>query len=245
MSSSKTMKDSKRDTRTAFFLAIFLLHASADLVPNRVEAAELPAGFVYVQDVAPGIEVDLRYASDRNFLGQRVDGYVEPRCILTRAAAEALGKVQADLGSFGLGLKIFDAYRPQRAVNHFVRWAQDLEDTKMTAEYYPRVAKKDLFKEGYIAEKSGHSRGSTVDLTIVSFDAQGRRSELDMGTGFDFFGPESWPDSMLVSATQRAHRMLLSLVMQKHGFAPYAKEWWHFTLKKEPFPQTYFDFPVQ
>lgn len=245
MASATSIRDSKRDTRTAFFLAVFLLHAYMDWIPYRADAAELPAGFVYVQDVVPGIEVELRYAADRNFLGQRVDGYVQARCILTSGAAEALGKVQADLRSFGLGLKIFDAYRPQRAVNHFMRWAQDLEDTRTKAEYYPRVAKKDLFKEGYIAEKSGHSRGSTVDLTIVSSDAQGRSSDLDMGTGFDFFGPESWPDSMLVSAAQRAHRMLLSLVMQKHGFAPYAKEWWHFTLKKEPFPQTYFDFPVR
>jgi zinc D-Ala-D-Ala dipeptidase len=208
-------------------------------------SAELPDRFVHVELVVPGIKVDLRYLTANNFLGRPVDGYVEPACILTREAAEALAKVQADLSRFGLGLKIFDAYRPQRAVDDFVRWGKDLKDTKTKAEYYPRVRKEDLFKEGYIAEKSSHSRGSTVDVTIVYADASGIGRELDMGTPFDFFGPESWPDSSLVSPVHRSLRMHLSVLMQKHGFEPYAKEWWHFTLKNEPFPHTYFDFPVR
>jgi D-alanyl-D-alanine dipeptidase len=245
MASAANPRDKGLDTRAAVFLAVFLASACVNVFPNEAEAGELPDGFVYVQELVPGIRVDLRYASVHNFLGCPIDGYVEPKCILTRDAAEALGKVQADLKLFGLGLKIFDAYRPQRAVNHFVRWAGDLEDQRMQTEYFPRVAKKDLFKEGYIAEKSGHSRGSTVDLTIVSLDSRASGSELDMGTGFDFFGPESWPGSALVSAEQRAHRMLLRMLMEKHDFIPYAREWWHFTLKKEPFPTTYFDFPVQ
>ena len=153
------------------------------------------------------------------------DGYEAPRCVLTRQAADALAKVQEDLQRFGLGLKIFDAYRPQRAVDNFVRWGRDLADTKMKAEYYPRVRKKDLFEEGYIAAKSSHSRGSTVDITIAYAGNQAPESELDMGTAFDFFGPESWPDSALVSPVHRAHRMLLRVLMEKHGFKPYDKEW--------------------
>jgi D-alanyl-D-alanine dipeptidase len=142
-----------------------------------------------------------------------------------------------------MGLKIFDAYRPQCAVDDFVRWGEDLPDTKMQTEYYPHVRKEDLFNEGYIAKKSSHSRGSTVDLTIICLDEQS--AELDMGTHFDFFGPEAWPGSPLVSSVHRAHRMLLQLLMNKHGFDFYPKEWWHFTLRNEPFPDTYFNFPVQ
>jgi len=219
------------------------IHVAA--FPTQIAAADLPENFVYIEDVIPNIKVDLRYFTDRNFLGRRVDGYVAARCILTRQAAEALNKVQEDLNRFGLGLKVFDAYRPQRAVDDFVRWGRDLNDTKMQAEYYPRVQKKDLFREGYVAEKSGHSRGSTVDLTIVCLGNQPEESELDMGTAFDFFGPEAWPDSSLVSPVHRAHRMLLQALMRKHGFEPYPQEWWHFTLRDEPDPITYFDFSVQ
>jgi len=219
------------------------IHAAA--LATRIAAEGLPENFVYIEDVIPGIRIDLRYFTDGNFLGRRVDGYVQPRCILTRQAAEALSQVQEELNRFGLGLKIFDAYRPQRAVDDFVRWGRDFADTKMKAEYYPRVQKKDLFREGYIAEKSSHSRGSTVDLTIISPGNQPEESELDMGTAFDFFGPEAWPDSSLVSSVHRAHRMLLQVLMRKHGFEPYPKEWWHFTLRNEPYPKTYFNFPVQ
>lgn len=227
------------------FLVCCLASIHVAALATHVAAADLHEDFVYIENVIPNIKVDLRYCTDSNFLGRRVDGYVQPRCILTKQAAEALAKVQEDLNRFGLGLKVFDAYRPQRAVDHFVRWGKDLNDTKMQAEYYPKVEKKDLFKEGYIAEKSGHSRGSTVDLTIVCLGRQSEEPELDMGTAFDFFGPEAWPDSQLVSPVHRAHRMLLQVLMGKHGFEPYPKEWWHFTLRDEPFPETYFDFPVQ
>lgn len=149
------------------------------------------------------------------------------------------------LAPFGLGLKLFDAYRPQRAVEHFVRWARDVNDLRMKAEFYPGVEKRDLLKEGYIAEKSSHSRGSTVDVTLVPLNATRPAQALDMGTPFDWFGPESWPNSPAVTPVQRAHRLLLRMVMEKHGFQPYAQEWWHFTLINEPFPGTYFDFPVQ
>ena len=152
--------------------------------------------------------------------------------------------MQKDLEAFGLGLKVFDAYRPQRAVDHFVRWAEDLDDTRMKAKYYPGVEKKHLFRDGYIAARSGHSRGSTVDLTIVSLGPDDP-VELDMGTGWDYFGPRSWPASLDVSPQQRANRMLLQSLMVKHGFKPLAEEWWHFTLKDEPFPKTYFDFVIE
>ncbi len=229
----------------AIFLLCCLAYTQLGESATASAAGDLPKGFVYVEDVIPGVRVDLRYFTDRNFLGRRVHGYLAPKCILTKAAADALGKVQAELKPFGLGLKIFDAYRPQRAVDDFVQWGKDLSATKMKKEYYPRVQKKDLFKEGYIAEKSSHSRGSTVDLTLEYVDGHAGESELDMGTPFDFFGPESWPDSPLVSPVHRAHRMLLRVLMQKYGFQPYQQEWWHFTLKDEPFPETYFNFAVQ
>ncbi|MCK8602601.1 M15 family metallopeptidase [Desulfoferrobacter suflitae] len=209
------------------------------------ENPTLPEGFVYVDQVIPDIKIELRYYSDHNFVGRRIDGYLEPRCILTAQAAQALKKVQEELRRFGLALKIFDAYRPQRAVDHFVRWAEDLQDTRRKAEFYPDVDKQDLFKKQYIAAKSSHSRGSTVDVTITAMDAAPSAPGLDMGTGFDLFGPRSWPTSLAVSPESRAHRMLLQVLMVKHGFEPIAEEWWHFTLKNEPFPDTYFDFPVQ
>jgi zinc D-Ala-D-Ala dipeptidase len=209
------------------------------------QANALPAGFVYLEEVIPDAKVELRYYATDNFIGERIDGYFEPRCILTKAAAGALKRVQEDLKSFGLGLKIYDAYRPQQAVNHFVRWAKDLQDARMKSKFYPDVEKKDLFTQGYIAEKSSHTRGSTVDLTIVSIDSETMTGELDMGTGFDLFSPKSWPDNLSMSPAQRSHRLLLQILMKKHGFNPYPQEWWHFTLKNEPYPDTYFDFPVR
>ncbi len=198
-----------------------------------------------VQQVIPTFQLDLRYYGVDNFVGERIDGYQAPRALLTRPAAEALGRVQQELAPFGLGLKLFDAYRPQRAVEHFVRWARDVNDTRMKATFYPDVAKRDLFKKGYIAEKSSHSRGSTVDVTLVPLNATHSAKALDMGTSFDWFGPESWPNSSAVTPVQRAHRLLLRTLMEKQGFQPYAQEWWHFTLAAEPFPDTYFDFPVR
>lgn len=213
--------------------------------PAQAQSEKLPEGFVYVKNIVPTIDVNLRYYTYHNFVGQRVDGYDSPKCILTTEAAKALKRIQNELREFGLGLKIYDAYRPQQAVDHFIRWAEDLEDTLMKQQYYPNVDKKDLFEEGYIASKSGHSRGSTVDLTVVSLFRENPDHELDMGTGWDFFGEQSWPDYPDLSPNQRANRMLLQLIMQKHGFKPYDKEWWHFTLENEPFPDTYFNFPIK
>lgn len=206
---------------------------------------KLPKGFVYLDESIPDVRLDVRYSGSHNFVGKPVDGYRKQRCILTREAAEALRKVQEELRPFGLGLKVFDGYRPQMAVDHFVRWARDLDDARMKREFYPEVKKEDLFRDGYVAAKSGHSRGSSVDLTIVSLGREIPDRELDMGSSFDFFGLRSWPDSPQIAAPSRAHRLLLRSVMEKHGFRPYAREWWHFTLKNEPWPETYFNFPVQ
>jgi D-alanyl-D-alanine dipeptidase len=223
-----------------FVLTLIVL---ALLIPAGINAAQLlPEGFVYLDDVIPGIRLEMRYYSDNNFTGRRVDGYLKPRCIISKPAALALKKVQDDLLPFGLELKIFDAYRPQAAVDNFIRWAADIGDTKMKKEYYPDVDKTNLFRDGYIASRSGHTRGSTVDLTIVQ---SGSGKELDMGGTFDFFGPVSWPDSSLVPAVKRANRLLLRTLMIKYGFNPYEKEWWHFTLANEPYPNTYFNFPVE
>jgi D-alanyl-D-alanine dipeptidase len=211
-------------------------------ISAQAQRNSLPEGFVYLEQVIPNVSLDLRYFSDNNFVGQPVDGYLAPRGIISKRGAEALKKIQEELRPFGLALKVYDAYRPQRAVNHFIRWAKDLKDTKTKKNYYPMVAKEDLFRLGYIADKSSHSRGSTVDLTIVNLDD---KKEINMGSGFDWFGPESWPDNPTVLPDQRAHRLLLQTLMKKHNFAPYTQEWWHFTLWDEPFPETYFDFPVQ
>ena len=205
--------------------------------------ASLPEGFVYVDEVIPSIKQELRYFGNNNFVGRPIHGYQANRVILTKSAASALRVVQEELSIFGLSILVFDAYRPQQAVDDFVTWSKDLSDTKTKSTYYPRVSKEILFAQGYIAERSGHSRGSTVDLTIVSKKAP--FEPLDMGTGFDFFGPESWPNYAGISTQQRANRLLLQNIMVKHGFNPYPQEWWHFTLKNEPFPSTYFNFPVQ
>ncbi|ARQ02811.1 peptidase M15 [Pseudorhodoplanes sinuspersici] len=207
---------------------------------QSVDAQTRPSAFVDVASVVPGLVVDLRYFSPHNFVGTRVDGYEAPVCILTRQAAAALGAVQRDLAPRKLGLKVFDCYRPVRAVAHFARWARGPENgTK--AEFYPDIDKRHLFREGYLSQRSGHSRGSTVDLTLVSLPGN---EELDMGTHFDFLSPRAGSRGD-VSAQQRANRKLLSDAMRAHGFIPYAKEWWHFTLRNEPFPGDYFDFPVR
>jgi D-alanyl-D-alanine dipeptidase len=204
-------------------------------------AAPLPSAFVYAQELVPALRVELAYCGSHNFIGEPIVGYAANRLILTQDATLALREVQAELGYCGLGLKVFDGYRPQRAVDRFIAWAHDPGDLRMKAAYYPHIDKARLFPEGYLVERSSHSRGSTVDLTLV--DA-GSGVELDMGTPFDFFDPRSWPGNRDVNAVQRAHRQLLRSVMHKHGFVGVAEEWWHFTLRDEPFPATYFDFPV-
>ena len=204
--------------------------------------AQLPEGFVYVEDYIPSIKVELRYLGAHNFVGTPIDGYKKERAILSLPAAKALKKVQEELAKQQLSILIYDSYRPQRAVNHFIRWARDLNDTLRKQEFYPRVEKKNLFKEEYIASRSGHSRGSTLDITIVDATTC---TPLDMGSPFDFFGPESWVANPKLNLQQRANRALLQGVMLKHGFRNYPKEWWHFTLRGEPFPKTYFDFVVE
>ena len=205
------------------------------------EAQELPKGFTYIEKEIPTIELNIRYYGSNNFIGEPIDGYLAPTAILSLEAVTALNKVQKELKGFGLGLKVFDAYRPQKAVDHFVRWGKDLADVKMKSEYYPTVEKRNLFKEGYIAKHSGHSRGSTVDLTLIDLKS---RAELDMGSAFDLFGKRSWVKYAGISASQRAKRMLLHNIMLKYKFKSYPQEWWHFTLKNEPYT-SYFDFDVK
>nr|WP_299396699.1 M15 family metallopeptidase [uncultured Gelidibacter sp.] len=202
----------------------------------------LPEGFVYVKDYIPDLDVELRYLTDHNFVGKPIDGYHTNTLILTKDAAVALQKVQEALRYQNLCLKVYDGYRPQRAVNNFVAWAKDLGDTINKREFYPEVEKQFLFSEGYIASKSGHSRGSTIDLTITD----GNTGEpLDMGGAYDFFGEESWLSYANLTEAQQNNREILQKVMQANNFRNYPKEWWHFTLRWEPFPDTYFDFPVE
>ncbi len=216
--------------------------AATVAAPVLAEEEYPPEGFVYVGEAAPGVVVDARYFGENNFVGARIDGYLAPRAILSEPAARALRAANESLAAQGLGLKVFDAYRPQQAVDHFVRWAADLSDKKTKAEYYPRVPKNELFARGYIAEKSGHTRGGTVDLTIVRLSGGG---ELDMGSPFDFFGEESAVDYPNITPEQRRNRGLLQKTMRAHGFKPYPQEWWHFTLRNEPHPNTYFNFPIR
>jgi D-alanyl-D-alanine dipeptidase len=221
----------------------FFLVAAIALIADCAPAQEARhPSFVNVADAVAGIVVDMRYFGERNFVGHRIDGYEQPVCLLTREAADALANVQRDLAMAGLGLKVFDCYRPARAVAHFIRWAREVSDQRMKSEFYPDVDKRNLFRDGYLSARSGHSRGSTVDLSLVRL-SDGK--ELDMGSPFDFFGSRSWRTDRTISAESRANRQLLAAAMQRRGFRPYEKEWWHFTLSREPFPGSYFDFPVR
>jgi zinc D-Ala-D-Ala dipeptidase len=227
--------------------------------------SSIPDGFVEIREVIPDVILDIRYTTNHNFLGVPVNGYNADKCYMTREAAEALLKVQEELRKFSLSLKIYDAYRPQRAVDHFVRWAKDLSDTLTKREFYPTLDKSRLFIDGYIAERSGHSRGSTVDLTIVPIplpcqpefdiddqcecfepaDKRFKDNSIDMGTGFDCFHQLSHTENPELNPQQRANRLLLKSLMDKFGFRNLAEEWWHFTLRNEPFPDTYFDFVIE
>ena len=210
--------------------------------------------FVNLTDAVPDAILEIRYYGTYNFVGQRIDGYEQPTALLTRQAADSLRAVSDDVKSQGYRLKIYDAYRPQKAVDHFVRWAKAVEDTMMKRYFYPDLDKSVLFPQEYICEKSGHTRGSTVDLTLFDMTTE---KELDMGGTFDWFGHESHPDfggnpetgtytpNDSITAEQFAHRMILRKAMLRHGFKPMTTEWWHFTLKDEPFPDTYFTFPVK
>ena len=198
--------------------------------------------FVSIGEVVPDAILEIRYYTSYNFVGARIDGYLQPTALLTREAADSLRAVSDDLLAQGYRLKIFDAYRPQCAVDHFVRWAADVSDTLMKPYFYPNLDKSVLFEQEYIMEKSGHTRGSTVDLTLFDMVTE---KEVDMGGTFDWFGEESHPDYTGITPQQFANRMILREAMLRHGFKPLASEWWHFTLADEPYPDTYFTFPIQ
>lgn len=199
------------------------------------------SGFVVLAEKVPAVIQEIRYYSTYNFIGDRINGYEEPQALITKEAARALLAVSNEMNVKGYRLKIYDAYRPACAVKHFVMWGIEDLDLRMKPFFYPDLDKRDLFAKGYIASKSSHSRGSTVDLTLLDMKT-GR--EIDMGSPFDLFDEISHPDSDAVTPEQRANRMLLQDAMERNGFAPIDCEWWHFTLKNEPYPDTYFDFPV-
>ena len=228
----------------SIFLIILFLAPGINILVNVASEQQngIPEEFVYVDEWIPDVILEVRYYSDDNFVGSRVDGYLAPKVILTMEAAEALAEVADEMRVLGLVLKLLDGYRPQEAVNHFIRWAEDAEDQKMKDKYYPEVDKKDVFKLGYIAKRSGHSRGSTIDLTLVDGITG---EELDMGSSFDFFGEISHHGTDKISEEQFKNREILRVVMEKYGFEPYSEEWWHYTLLNEPYPYTYYDFPVQ
>ena len=201
----------------------------------------LEKGFVYLSDINSSIIVDLKYYSSNNFTAKFVEGYNSNKAILTKEAAVALSNAQDDLNKIGYSLILYDAYRPQSAVDFFVKWSLNINDTIYKNTYYPNIKKSELFKLGYIAYKSGHSRGSTVDVSLVEIES---KKEIDMGTIFDYFGVESHTFFNNLSKKQKLNRLLLYEAMSNNGFKNYSKEWWHYTLKNEPF-QKYFDFPVK
>ncbi|KOU74307.1 D-alanyl-D-alanine dipeptidase [Streptomyces sp. MMG1533] len=248
----------------AVFAALLAVTATSATARASTDP-KAPEDFVALRTVDPTILQEMRYFTPHNFVGERIDGYRQPICILTRPAAEALHRAQVSLLSRGYTLKVYDCYRPQRAVNHFVRWAKDLDDQAMKGEFYPDVDKTRLFEDGYIAEKSGHSRGSTMDLTIVKLPAKPTRpyvpgeplvpcyapkserfpdNSVDMGTGFDCFDTLSHTLDPRIEGEQRANRLLLKSTLEDLGFVNLAEEWWHYTYKPEAYPDTYFDFPV-
>ena len=208
----------------------------------KISPTDDRSDFVLLTDAVPDAILEIRYYGTYNFVGTRIDGYEAPIAMLTKKAAEALKAVSDDVMAQGYRLKIYDAYRPQKAVDHFVRWAADVADTTMKYCFYPNLDKSVLFEQEYIMEKSGHTRGSTVDLTLFDM-ATGK--ELDMGGTFDWFGEESHPDYRGITDEQYAHRMILRTAMLSHGFKPLDSEWWHFTLADEPYPDTYFTFPLR
>ncbi|MGU3575453.1 M15 family metallopeptidase [Brucellaceae bacterium C25G] len=235
------------------------------LMPVSVLAADLPDGFVKLSSFAPQIEQDIRYHGNHNFVGRSVKGYQAPECILTEKAATALLAAAKELEPKGLGFKVYDCYRPATAVADFAAWARDMDRREMQAEFYPRVNKTDLFDLGYIASRSGHSRGSTVDLAIRHLDhdipAHWKKGDpltdcalpeserfsdgiLDFGTGYDCFDVKAHHGASGISEKATENRTMLADLMAKHGFKLYDEEWWHYTLVDEPFPDTYFDFPV-
>ena len=233
-----------------FLLILTLILASCGSNKNiaassngRSMGPDDPSGFVVLTDVVPDVLLEMRYYSTFNFVGTRVDGYEEPIALITREAAQALKAVSDEAMTLGYRLKIWDTYRPQMAVDHFCRWGEDVADTLTKRYFYPYLDKDVVFDQGYIARRSGHSRGSVADLTLVDMKT-GR--DIDMGYGFDWFGGESHPDYREgITEEQYNNRMLLRKLMLKHGFLPIEEEWWHFVLKDEPYHDTYFTFPVR
>ena len=226
----------------ALFLGLLMLTGvNAAFAEEEMIYSDGASGFVLLSDAVPDAILEIRYYSTYNFIGDRIDGYEEPIALLTKEAAAALKEVSDELVAKGFRLKIYDAYRPQMAVSHFMRWALDFEDTRMKEYFYPELEKDTLFPLGYIAEHSGHSRGSTVDLTLFDMTTE---KEVDMGGTFDYFGELSHPDYTGITEEQYQNRMILREAMLAHGFKPLVEEWWHFTLENEPYPNTYFTFPV-
>ncbi len=211
------------------------------MTDHEKKAAMDPSGFVVLADHVPSIVQEIRYYSTYNFIGDRIDCYEQPAALCTKEAARALKAAANELNVLGYRLKVFDAYRPAGAVRHFVLWGIEDTDIRMKPYFYPDLNKTELFEKGYIASKSSHSRGSTVDLTLLDMKTG---KEVDMGGPFDFFSEVSHPDYRGVTEEQYENRMLLQNVMVRNGFVPYDCEWWHFTLKDEPYPDTYFEFPV-
>ncbi len=241
---------------TVALLGVMMLTAACSgRLAGRAQDPVLDASdFVNITDVVPDAILEIRYFCTYNFVGERIDGYLQPTALITRRAADSLKVISDELIKQGYRIKIFDAYRPQMAVDHFVRWAADVPDVRMKEYFYPDVDKSRLFELEYIMAKSGHTRGSTIDLTL--FDMKSER-EVDMGGTFDWFGEESHPDfggdpdtgtykgGKNITREQFENRMILRRAMLRHGFKPIDSEWWHFTLKNEPYPDTYFNFPVK
>lgn len=224
-------------------LVLVLLCTPALNAQSDIKLSADNSDFVRITDVVPDVILEIRYFSTYNFVGTRIDGYEAPIAWFTREAADSLKAVSDDVKALGYRLKIYDAYRPQCAVDHFVRWAADIADTTMKPYFYPRLTKDVLFPQGYIAAHSGHTRGSTIDLTLFDMNTE---KEVDMGGTFDFFGIESHPSYIDgLTARQYLNRMLLRDAMQRHGFVAIEEEWWHFRLANEPYPTTYFTFPVK
>ena len=217
-----------------FIITILILFSS--FFNNNLED-----GFVYLNDIDDSIIIDLKYYSNENFTGQYVEGYLSNNAILTKESALALSDAQDDFNKLGYSLILYDAYRPQRAVDFFVQWSSNSYDTINKRIYYPNIKKSELFEFGYIAYKSGHSRGSTVDVSLIEISTN---KLLDMGTIFDYFGIESHTFFDDISEKQKSNRLILYEIMSNNGFKNYSKEWWHFTLKNEPY-QKYFDFLVK
>ncbi len=251
---------------------MYLLISIAALMPLSLLKAltdeARSKGFVYLHEIDPTIQQSVRYYSTENFVGTRVEGYEKPVIILTKQAAQALKKVQEEVARNGYELVVYDAYRPQRAVNHFMRWSEDIKDQAKKAQYYPRVNKADVFELGYVARRSGHSRGSTIDLTLIKRGQKVKEvvekkrnlrdgytftflddGTLNMGSSFDLFDVASHFENDLIAQEYKELRTYLKTIMEKHGFKNYAEEWWHFTLRDEPYradlDSSYFDFAVE